>query len=44
MHNELSLLTTLQETGPTLCGDEGSDPDLMKKLEATLQQDSGKML
>ena len=38
------IVSVLQESGPTLCGDEFSDPVLMNKLGATLQMDSGKKL
>ena len=41
---EVSLFLTLQEMGPTLCGDEKSDPELMTKLGAKLQLDSGQKL
>lgn len=34
----------LQETGPTLCGDEDSDPSLMAYLGATLQDSGGNPL
>ena len=36
--------TLAQETGTTQCGDEHSDPELMKKLDAALEHDSGKKL
>ena len=38
----ISLLA--QECGPTLCGDEWSDPDIMKYLGAELKADSGNSL
>ena len=38
------LLLCPQETGPTLCGDEWSDTDIMKYLGAELQPDSANCL
>lgn len=32
------------ENGPTICGDQESDPELMGKLEAVLTQEAGNPL
>ena len=43
-HNMPYMLVTTQirlEAGPCIVGDEKSDPDLMKYLEAELRQENG---
>ena len=32
------------ETGPTICGDETSDPELMKELGAELKSEPGNLV
>ena len=32
------MVDTMQERGPTACGDKDCDPDLMTKLGATFQK------
>ena len=40
----LCVCVFVQEFGPTLCGDENSDPHLMAYLGATLQDSGGNPL
>lgn len=44
LHGASAFSSPPKESGPTLCGDESSDPELMSKLGAILQYDSGMKL
>ena len=42
--SQIHLFIHFKENGPTICGDEWTDPEVMKYLECELVQQAGNIL